>query len=168
MIFGGQRDSEAQLLKPADGPALGGFKSLFVGMTWSQFAIGLLLLEQVINDDQDPVCQGHDGFLAAHALFESLVVGPQVRILAARRAVGGLNERLLQPAVALARLGAQPFPSADLGLRAQSCPADQVPFAGELIESDTQFRNDDLGNALVDPRHLIQDAQHLSLAANRV
>jgi hypothetical protein len=118
VIFGDQCDSEAQLFEPPDGPTLGRLGGLFVGMTRSQFAVGLLFLEQVIDDDQDPVCQGHDGFLAAHALFESLVVGPQVGVLAARGPVGGLDEGLLQPTIALTRLGAQPFTGADLGLRA--------------------------------------------------
>jgi hypothetical protein len=99
------------------------------------------------------VCQGHDGFLAAHALFESLVVGPQVGVLAARGPVGGLDEGLLQPTIALTRLGAQPFPGADLGLRAESCPTDQMSRASELVELDAQFRYDNLGNALVDTRH---------------
>src|SRR5260370_25277658 len=134
-------------------------------MTRPQFAVGLLFLEQVIDDDQDPVCQGHDGFLAAHAFFESLVVGPQVGVLAARGPVGSLDQRLLQPTIALARLGAQPFASADLGLPTESGPTDHGPLAGELVELDAQFPYDDLGNALVDPRDLIQDAYHLSLAA---
>src|SRR5260221_120819 len=165
VIFGGQCDSEAQLFEPPDGPTLGRLGGLFVGMTRPQFAIRLLFLEQVIDDDQDPVCQCHDGFLATHALFESLVVGPQVGVLAACGPVGSLDEGLLQPTIALTRLGAQPFASADLGLRTESCPADHVPLAGELVELDAQFRYDDLGNALVDPRDLIQDAYHLSLAA---
>src|SRR5260221_7386102 len=89
----------------------------------------------------------------------------QVGVLAARGPVGRLDQRLLQPTIALPRLGAQPFASADLGLRTESCPTDHVPLAGELVELDAQFRYDDLGNALVDPRDLIQDAYHLSLAA---
>jgi hypothetical protein len=134
----------------------------------SQFVVRLVLFEQVIAHDQDAVCQGHDGLLAAHALCESLVVGPQVSVLAARGPVGGLDEGLLQPTIALARLGAQPFAGADLGLRAQSSPTEQVPRASELVEPDAQVRYDDLGNALVDPRHLIQDGHHLGLAACRV
>ena len=79
--------------------------------------------------------------------------------------MGRLDEGLLQPTIALPRLGIQPFASADLGLRTESCPADHMPLAGELVELDAQFRYDDLGNALVDPRDLIQDAQHPGLAA---
>ena len=126
VIFEGQQDHEAQVFKPSDGPTLGRLGDLFVGMTRTQFAVGLLLLEQVINDDQDPVCQCHVGFLAAHALCQSFVVGPQVGILAMRGPVGRLDEGLLQPTIALARLGAQPFAGADFGLRAQSHPADLV------------------------------------------
>jgi hypothetical protein len=40
-----------------------------------------------------------------------------------------------------------------------------MPRASELVELDAQFRYDNLGNALVDTRHLIQDAYHLGLAA---
>jgi len=43
VIFGGQRDSEAQLFEPSDSPTLGRLGGLFVGMTRSQFAVGLLL-----------------------------------------------------------------------------------------------------------------------------
>ena len=116
-LFGSQRNREAQLLEPADGPALGRFGGLFVGMARSQFAVGLALFEQVIDDEEDAVCQGHDGFLAAQAFLESLVVGPQVGVLAACSSVGGFDERLAQPAIALARFGAQAFAGADLGFR---------------------------------------------------
>jgi hypothetical protein len=42
VIFGDQCDSEAQLFEPPDGPTLGRLGGLFVGMTRSQFAVGLL------------------------------------------------------------------------------------------------------------------------------
>jgi hypothetical protein len=63
LLFGSQRDREAQLLQSANGPAFGRGKGLFVGVARSQFAVGLLFFEQVIDDDQDAVRQGYDGFL---------------------------------------------------------------------------------------------------------
>ena len=76
-----------------------------------------------------------------------------------------LDERLAQPAVALARLGTEPFARTDLGGWTQSGPGDQVRLAGEPVEPDTQFSHHDLGDALVDAGHLVQDVHHLSLAA---
>ena len=78
VVFGGQCDREAELLQALECPALGGFEGLLVGMARSQFAIGLLLFEQVIDNDQDPVRQGHNGFLAAQTFLEPLVIRPQV------------------------------------------------------------------------------------------
>ena len=78
------------------------------------------------------------------------------------------HERLSQPAIALARFGAQPFASADLGRRTQASPGDQVTRASELVESGPQFGQHNLGNALVDARHLVQHAYHVGLPARRV
>src|SRR6266581_2110275 len=57
LVCRGQRHSEAQVLEPPDGPALGRFENLFLGVARSQFAVGLLFFEQVIDDDQDAMGQ---------------------------------------------------------------------------------------------------------------
>ena len=45
---------------------------------FSAFLIRLLLFEQVVDNHQDAMGQGHNGFLAAHAFAESLVERPQI------------------------------------------------------------------------------------------
>jgi hypothetical protein len=87
-------------------------------MTGPQFAVGLLVVKQVINDDQDTVGQGHDGFLAAHPFGESPVVSSQAGVLAAPGSVGRLDEGLFEPVIAVADPGAQLFARANLGGRA--------------------------------------------------
>ena|SRR6266487_502547 len=57
-----QGDLVAQLLQAADRPALGSIVGLLFGMPWSQFTIGLLLMKQVIDDDQNAMGQSDDGF----------------------------------------------------------------------------------------------------------
>ncbi len=109
VVFGDQRDGVAELLQAPERPTLGGFEGLLLGMARSQFAIGLVLFEQVIDNDQDAVRQGHNGFLAAHAFLEPLVIRPQVGALAARSPMRRLDEGLTQPAVALARFGTEPL-----------------------------------------------------------
>lgn len=46
-------------------------------MFWSQFPIGLLLLEQIMDDYLDTIGQNHNGFLVPHALGWSLVISPR-------------------------------------------------------------------------------------------
>ena len=140
MVFEGERDREAQLLQPSDRPALRRGGDLFLGVARPQFARRLLVLEQVRDDNQDAVGQGDKRFLAAHALFKSLRIGSQKSLLAARSALGGLDERLTQPAIALACFGAQPFARTDLGRWTQARPGDQMALAGAL--SLTLFRTE--------------------------
>ena len=61
----------------------------------------------MIDDDQDAMSQSHQRFLVSHAPAQSLVIGAQKSVLAVCGGVGGLNEGLTQPAIALARFGAQ-------------------------------------------------------------
>src|SRR5258708_17921437 len=89
---------------------LGGF---LLGMVRPQFPIGLLLFEQMIDDDQDAMSQGHNGFLVAHALVQSLVIGTEKATLTACSTDGGFHQGLEQPATAVAPLCAQPFVRAD-------------------------------------------------------
>ena len=68
---------EAQLLQASNRPALGGFKRFLFCMLRSQFPIALLFPEQMIDNDQNTMSQGHKGFLVPHALAESLIIGSQ-------------------------------------------------------------------------------------------
>jgi hypothetical protein len=123
-LGGLKRDLVAQLLQASDCPALGSLGSLLLGVVWPQFAVGLLLFEQMIDDHQDAMSQGHDRFLPSHALFESLVIRPQVGAFAACCRVGSLNEGLTEPGIAFAALAAQAFAGTDLGCRTEPRPGD--------------------------------------------
>src|SRR5258708_30974658 len=83
-------------------------------MVRPQLPIGLLLFEQMIDDDQDAMSQGHNRFLVSHALAQSLVVRTQKGALTACNSVGSFNERLTQPAVAFDRFSAVPVVRTDL------------------------------------------------------
>jgi hypothetical protein len=43
VTFGGEGDREAELLKPQDSPALGRLGGLFVGVSRTRFAVGLVV-----------------------------------------------------------------------------------------------------------------------------
>ena len=58
-------------------------------------------LKHVVDDDQDAVGDGHDGFLASEADEESVVLSDEVRVACPAGAVGRLNERGAQPRVRL-------------------------------------------------------------------
>jgi len=81
---------------------LGGF---LVNMDRSQLPIRLLLFEQMVDENQDAMSQSHQRFLVSHALAQSLVIGAQKGVFAARGGVGSFNEGLTQPAISLARFG---------------------------------------------------------------
>lgn len=121
-----QGDLVAQLLQAADRPALGSIVGLLFGMPWSQFTIGLLLMKQVIDDDQNAMGQSDDGFFMSHALAQSLVVGAQVGSLAPRGSTRRFYESLTQPSIPLACFRAQLFACTDLGKRTQTRPGDEM------------------------------------------
>ncbi len=97
-------------------------------MVRSQLPIGLLLFEQMIDDDQDAMSQGHNRFLVSHALAKSLVIRTQKGALTACSGVGSFNEGLTQPAVAFARFGAETFVRTDLGGWTQTDPGAEMGF----------------------------------------
>jgi len=73
-------------------------------MIRSEFPVGLLLLQEMVNDNQDAMSQSHDGFLLPHALTQSLVIRTQTGALATCSGVGDLNESLAEPSVPFSRL----------------------------------------------------------------
>jgi hypothetical protein len=72
-----------QLLQCPKHPALGNLGSFLICMAWSQFPIGLVLFEQVIDASQEAMGQSRNGFLAAHPFRESLVEGVNVKRIVA-------------------------------------------------------------------------------------
>src|SRR5215467_514523 len=133
-------------------------------MSWSQLPIGLLLFEQVIDDDQDAMSQSHNRFLMPHAFVESLVIGTQKGALTPCSGEGLFNEGLTRPSVPFARFGAEPFVRADRGLWTQTDPGAEMGFIRKAIHLQSQFGHDNFADTHVDPAHLIENANCLRAA----
>ncbi|SRR5579875_1301016 len=131
-------------------------------MLGSQFPVGLLVVEQMINDNQDAMSQGHDGFLVSHALAEPLVIGSQKGLFAVCSGLGSLNESLPQPPVPLACRVAEPFARIDLGCWTQTRPGTKMGFGGKAIHHGAKSGRHNLASAHIDTSHLIEQADRLT------
>src|SRR5436853_3268431 len=157
-----------KLFQAPDGPAFGGLVSLLFGMPWSHFLIGLLSFEQMIDDDENAMGEGHDGLLVSHTLAQSLIISPQICSFTACSSICGLDESLAQPAIPLTSLGTEPFACTDLGIWTQTDPRNEMSFRGKLIHVGSQLGYDDLAKTHVDACHFIEDTDDLSRTQRRL
>src|SRR5512135_231468 len=78
----------------------------FVKMIRSQFPIGTLVLEHMVNDHQESMSDRHNGFLLPSANHQPMVKSRQIRPLLSSGCPSGLRQIATQPSVSLSGLPA--------------------------------------------------------------
>src|SRR5579871_559930 len=111
--------------------------------------------EEVVDDSEDRMRYGDDGFLATEACAQPSELGGEIGF-GARCCLGSLDQCRSHPTIALAGPTAAAFAGAFVLARAQSGPRDQVTSAGEPQHVWTNLGHDDLGGAAADAGDRVQ------------
>ena len=91
--------------------AFNGLAVFAVEVEATEIGVCRTAMEEVIDDDEDTVADGHDCLLPAASDDESAVLGSKIAILRAARRVGGLDKRAAQPWICLAGATTVPLSS---------------------------------------------------------
>src|SRR5262249_55783705 len=105
-----------------------------VEMQRAELAVGGLLGEQVVGDDQDGVADRDQGLLLAPPTSEAVILGRQVGAAAAAGGLCRLDQRRAEPWVTFAGRAAAAFAGALVVARAHARPGRQVACRREAVQ----------------------------------
>src|SRR5574341_583248 len=142
--------AQAERFQAGDEPALESNRVPLVEVVVTQVAVGGAVLQDMVGDHQYAVPHRHGGLLLAPAPDQAAVLGGEVARGVAG-GPGGLDEGCPEPPAPLPGLPGAPLPRALVVAGAEARPGGAVAVGGEDAHIGPQFRDQDLGRALLDP-----------------
>ena len=101
-----------RVAEPLQAPDQAAFEVLpvqVIEVGWTEFLIGLSASQDVVDDDEDSMPEGHESAFLAAPRRNPPVLGREVGVSGLRGDMGNLDQDLTQPMIPLPRLATEPF-----------------------------------------------------------
>ncbi len=146
----------AEPLKAAHGSPLNGSPFSFIKIVRAEIAIGSLARQHMIDNDEQTMRNGHNGFLLAASAGEPSKLCPEIGLLDPACTVGCLDQRLPELLTAFACPTAQLLAGTLVIARTQTGPGGQMGGARKPSEVSPNLGQDDFSDAAIDARDRVE------------
>ncbi len=150
-LLWGQSHRVAQLLKPTDMVPLNACRVELVKVISPQIARGLLVTQDMVENDEHFMGEGHDGFLLAPSSRNAMIEGGEVVVLGMSDGPGDLSQDGPQVGVAFGGFATEPFAPTLLIARTDSRPGGQMLVGGKARHIGPDFGYNGCRSRLLDP-----------------
>ncbi len=134
---------------------------VWVEIIGSEVFIASTISKHMIDNYQNRMANSDHRLFIAAATGDPIKLRAEIGAFGPACAPGRLAKAGLEPFVALGGLPGFPFARAFVGARADAAPGGEVAGVGEVAHVDSDFGDDDMGVAVVNPRDFDQESDRL-------